>query len=502
MGDLYLDIPRKPFGVTASAHEGNSLGNPIVVQHCIADTQNWLLNLIADARTDFEVVRADDDGAGIYPQDNQQSIMDSYMTRYYIEQILSAVIGEDVYLDLGNRKNGDSRLAVRFCSDGHVVCPSFSSLSTGQIVLFELFATIMRYADWNQGSLRVNPELIEGIVVIDEIDLHLHTSLQRTALPKLIEMFPRVQFIVTTHSPLVLLGMIDRFGEDGVAFLELPEGDFVDVDAFAEFQKAYEYYAQTKLHQQELNRAVASAAGGPLVITEGETDWMHFKAAKMALRKVPELQGLFDAEYGFLEYDAGSKINNTMLCKACKGMSLVQQKRPIIFIADSDDKTTNNELAAPDGELVKSHGNGVYSFVLPKPEFREVVPGICIELLYRDEVLKAEIPCKDGKTRRLFLSGEFDGAGRLGSDLLWPEASRHKGCGDFRIVDGGNERVLDLACDGEEFNHAVTKKQFASYILEHAEEFTPSTFDAFIPVLERIEVAIEDFNVEGCGLLD
>jgi hypothetical protein len=49
-----------------------------------------------------------------------------------------------------------------------------------------------------------NPIDIFGIVLIDEIDLHLHPSLQRALVPRLRKVFPKVQWIVTTHSPLVL----------------------------------------------------------------------------------------------------------------------------------------------------------------------------------------------------------------------------------------------------------------------------------------------------------
>ncbi|MCS5713519.1 AAA family ATPase [Herbiconiux sp. CPCC 205716] len=43
-----------------------------------------------------------------------------------------------------------------------------------------------------------------GVVLIDEIDLHLHPLWQQRILPQLRKTFPRVQFIVTTHSPQVL----------------------------------------------------------------------------------------------------------------------------------------------------------------------------------------------------------------------------------------------------------------------------------------------------------
>ena len=57
----------------------------------------------------------------------------------------------------------------------------------------------------------LNPHLGEhviaattGIVLIDEIDMHLHPSWQRKILASLKKVFPRIQFIVTTHAPAVL----------------------------------------------------------------------------------------------------------------------------------------------------------------------------------------------------------------------------------------------------------------------------------------------------------
>ncbi len=52
--------------------------------------------------------------------------------------------------------------------------------------------------------------LVEGVVLIDEIDLHLHPRWQRVVLDGLREVFPRLQFIVTTHSPQVLSSAENR----------------------------------------------------------------------------------------------------------------------------------------------------------------------------------------------------------------------------------------------------------------------------------------------------
>ena len=49
-----------------------------------------------------------------------------------------------------------------------------------------------------------NPLEGEGIILIDEIDLHLHPKWQRMIIPKLIHVFPNCQFIISTHSPHVI----------------------------------------------------------------------------------------------------------------------------------------------------------------------------------------------------------------------------------------------------------------------------------------------------------
>lgn len=48
------------------------------------------------------------------------------------------------------------------------------------------------------------PQQTEGIVLIDEVDVHLHPKWQQTILSQLRDAFPCIQFIVTTHSPQVL----------------------------------------------------------------------------------------------------------------------------------------------------------------------------------------------------------------------------------------------------------------------------------------------------------
>lgn len=82
---------------------------------------------------------------------------------------------------------------------------SFSVLSDGQRNLVAMIGDIA----WKAAQL--NPHLgtnvlkrTPGIVLIDEIDLHLHPEWQRSAVETLRTLFPEIQFITTTHSPFVV----------------------------------------------------------------------------------------------------------------------------------------------------------------------------------------------------------------------------------------------------------------------------------------------------------
>jgi predicted ATP-binding protein involved in virulence len=64
-----------------------------------------------------------------------------------------------------------------------------------------------------------NPLQGSGVVLIDEIELHLHPKWQRDSIPALTRTFPNCQFIVTTHSPQV----ISQVKPEGIYILEKTE---------------------------------------------------------------------------------------------------------------------------------------------------------------------------------------------------------------------------------------------------------------------------------------
>ena len=78
-----------------------------------------------------------------------------------------------------------------------------SQMSDGEKCTMALLGDLARRLTLANPLLE-NPLMGEGIVLIDEIELHMHPAWQRKILKVLKETFPNIQFIVTTHSPIVL----------------------------------------------------------------------------------------------------------------------------------------------------------------------------------------------------------------------------------------------------------------------------------------------------------
>lgn len=79
---------------------------------------------------------------------------------------------------------------------------SLSQLSDGEQRIFSLIVDIARQLSLQNS--RDNIGVGEAIVLIDEIDVHLHPKWQRMIVPTLEDLFPNCQFIATTHSPFIV----------------------------------------------------------------------------------------------------------------------------------------------------------------------------------------------------------------------------------------------------------------------------------------------------------
>ena len=468
------------------------LKNPITVHDVTNLNLQWLLDVVADSRGDI----IGEAGALSLAHISTENLLLMRQARENLEKILSIIIGKDVYFHLNFRSLHGARFRIVQKENDNVICPTLDSLSTGQIALFNIFATIVHYADNNDITKSIHLDEITGIVVIDEIELHLHSKLQKEVLPKLIAMFPKVQFIITSHSPLFLLGMRETLGEDAFAVYEMPKGQKINVECFSEFLRAYNYIKQTQKFNndiQELARTIPTE-GKPLIITEGSTDWKHIKTAFAVLSKDSQYNDLFtDLEFEFLEYEPKNsntdglklEMGDVALCSLCENAAKLPHTRKYIFVADCDVKTTNDKLGNK-GKEYKYWGNNTYSLILPIPQNRQNTPGICIEHYYSDTEIKTEVDF-GGVKRRLYIGNEFNTAGHNMPLGVYCEKKNSCGPESIAIIEGtSKERVFSFNDNERSINLALPKMKFAEYVSQHPNEFSFSNFIEFFKILKQI----------------
>jgi predicted ATP-binding protein involved in virulence len=104
---------------------------------------------------------------------------------------------DNLHINWRENPNGD------LCIEKNQVLLNINQLSAGEKTLMALVADLARRL------IIANPKSDqplqqEGIVLIDEIDLHLHPDWQRQIIPNLQKIFPNCQFIITTHSPQII----------------------------------------------------------------------------------------------------------------------------------------------------------------------------------------------------------------------------------------------------------------------------------------------------------
>ena len=111
------------------------------------------------------------------------------------EKSLQGILDDDNLRLEFDRKNYNFNLIT----EGREVA-NFNTLSDGYSAIFNIISELI----FRMQNREIKSYDIQGIVLIDEIETHLHIDLQKKILPFLTNFFPKIQFIVTTHSPFVL----------------------------------------------------------------------------------------------------------------------------------------------------------------------------------------------------------------------------------------------------------------------------------------------------------
>lgn len=166
-----------------------------------------------------------------------------------------------------------------------------SQLSDGERIYILLVADIARRLAIANPTLN-NPLEGEGIILIDEIELHLHPKWQRTIIPKLLKTFPHCQFIVTSHSPQVL-------------------GEIEDINSIWILEEGQEPYHPSRaygMESSELLREVMGAGSRTKEVTEALEkidrliDDEHFDEARAAIKELAAKTGKIPAIIGANSY--------------------------------------------------------------------------------------------------------------------------------------------------------------------------------------------------------
>ncbi len=264
----------------------------VIASSPLHDNQDWLFDVLFD-QVAFEVSTtmlnlpiAGGQRPSAFPvfQGYSGNATRTYNTA--LEIVREFTRKSDARFGIGRRND---RL-VSIHSGAERLVPNIFQLSSGETSLLNLFLSILRDFDLS-GTTFSDASDIRGIVVVDEIDLHLHAVHQYEVLPRLMKMFPKVQFVVTTHSPLLVLGMKRSFGENGFALYRMPQGQVIDPEEFGEFGDAYQAFTLTSKFSADIRIAVKNAQS-PILYVEGKTDVQYLNRAAELLDRKAMLAGV------------------------------------------------------------------------------------------------------------------------------------------------------------------------------------------------------------------
>ncbi len=133
----------------------------------------------------------------------------------------------------------------------------------------------------------LNPQLeanvikqTEGIVLIDEIDLHLHPKWQREVVSRLLNTFPKVQFVASSHSPFIIQSL---YGRDDCLLWDLEKACPVNIESesiedIAEDQQHVEIPQKSKRYLDMMDAAEAYYRKLHEVNNESDMEVMHLRS--------------------------------------------------------------------------------------------------------------------------------------------------------------------------------------------------------------------------------
>ncbi|WP_447508187.1 AAA family ATPase [Acinetobacter lactucae] len=165
--------------------------------------------------------------------------------------------------------------------DGKLIS-SFQDLSSGYKAIFDIYADLLLRTEF----FDITPSELQGIVLIDEIDAHLHISLQKLILPFFSESFPNIQFIVSTHSPFVITST-----DDDTVVYDISSGEFFEDDLS---RYSYESVIKGLFHVETQSEQLASETKAIAEILNNEPN--NYEKLREILRNISPFAKQLDVE--------------------------------------------------------------------------------------------------------------------------------------------------------------------------------------------------------------
>lgn len=242
-----------------------------MIERALDAFKQWIMGVISDSK-----IGICSDGPYYKLLSDSESSIESASVLGVCNKILQSIFGDDRMSFVWLGRKSAEKVAIR--RGNSLAFRSLNALSAGQVILLGMFGTLLRYGDLSQNGSNISLSSIGGICVIDEIDSHMHIDLQNKIIPELIELFPKIQFIISNHSPLFVLGMERVFGADGIQVIDMPKDLTVGAETYAEFGRALEALSASHAFTERIINEARSKSK-PIVYVEGETDAPYLRRA-------------------------------------------------------------------------------------------------------------------------------------------------------------------------------------------------------------------------------
>ncbi len=205
--------------------------------------------------------------------DYRRPLLDPELTLRRLEDFLGSRRYEATLRGIKRVLNLDDEDQIRFVSGGGVELTGPSAKSPVRLEGWAdgyrmTFSWMLDLYGWAMRAKRIDEDgQVHGIVLVDELDQHLHPALQSRVLGHLAEVLPHVQLIATTHSPLVALGakseellVLRRDGTQVARVEQLPDFSLYSAEDMLEDERLFDtlpYSPETAGRLRRYNRLVA-----------------------------------------------------------------------------------------------------------------------------------------------------------------------------------------------------------------------------------------------------